>query len=149
MAVRLQGRVSAQEPGAAVRYLARHGGQTSRAPVWGQTPCAKMAVQYLALTQGVWPRFPRRTFEAKGVRIAAKPISDTPHGMVARPAKRRAAVGGGRAGRSSPPTGSWSWPPGASLDALPLLPIPSGGPAAARLPALAAHASAMPRDEEE
>jgi len=37
------------------------------------------------------------------VRIAAKPVSDTPHGMVARPAKRRAAVGGGRAGRSSRP----------------------------------------------
>src|SRR5512145_232262 len=33
MAVRLQGRVPAQEPGAAVRYLARHGGQTIRAPV--------------------------------------------------------------------------------------------------------------------
>jgi hypothetical protein len=53
MAVRLQGRVSAQEPGAAVRYLARHGGQTGRAPVWGQTPCVKVAVQYLASTQGV------------------------------------------------------------------------------------------------
>jgi len=29
----LQGRAPAQEPGVAVRYLARHGGQTSRAPV--------------------------------------------------------------------------------------------------------------------
>jgi hypothetical protein len=47
---------------------------------------------------------PRRTLEDKGVRIAAKPVSGTPHGMVARPAKRRAAVGGGRAGRSSRPS---------------------------------------------
>ena len=66
--------------------------------------------------------FPRRTLEDKGVRIAAKPVSDTPHGMVARPAKRRAAVGGCRVGRPScPAPDSWSWPPGASLDALPLL----------------------------
>src|SRR5512145_1333540 len=38
------------------------------------------------------------------------------------PPKRRAAGGDGRAGRLSCPAPElWSWPPGASLDALPLL----------------------------
>jgi len=37
------------------------------------------------------------------VRIAAKSFSDTPQGKVDRPSKRRAAVGDGRAGRSSCP----------------------------------------------
>ena len=38
-----------------------------------------------------------------GERIAAKPSSGTPARLVGWPAKRRAAVGGGRAGRSSRP----------------------------------------------
>jgi hypothetical protein len=48
-------------------------------------------------------RFPRRTIEDKGVGMRRSLSSDTPRGMVARPAKRRAAVGGGRAGRPSRP----------------------------------------------
>jgi len=47
---------------------------------------------------------PRRTLEDKGVGMRRSRFSDTPQGKVARPAKRQAAVGGGRAGRSSRPT---------------------------------------------
>jgi hypothetical protein len=68
-------------------------------------------------------RVPQGTPGAGGAD-AVKSFSDTPRGMVARPAKRRAAVGGGRAGRSSRPARIGQWPTGASLDVLLLLPSP-------------------------